>query len=219
MKVFFRILFSIFQIFLVLLLPFFVLVRGSVWLYRSYELHTWLAFLGGVGMTFLVLLIYLTVFYTLLFGVKKLNKRSLKLKAWIVVLLLATYSTFTLVNFDEKNAKSNEVRKEFRSLHPILRLGMGTVMVFDRGAIVTDLSRTHGDYARMGLHSKKNSLHYKQSSGYVHAIDLRTQGRSGIRNQLAEWSYQLMGFETLRHVGTADHLHISLPPPDKPNLR
>ena len=54
------------------------------------------------------------------------------------------------------------------------------------------------------------------NDGYVYAVDLRTQGRSEIRNWALEWLFQLVGFNTLRHVGTADHLHISISPHGQP---
>ena len=72
--------------------------------------------------------------------------------------------------------------------------------------------RDPGDYVAMGLTPMEASDHYRQSDGYVHALDLRTRGRPAWRNQVGEWSFRLMGFRVLRHVGTADHLHISLPP-------
>jgi hypothetical protein len=45
----------------------------------------------------------------------------------------------------------------------------------------------------------------------VHAVDLRTIGRAEWKNVLLNWYFRSMGFRTLRHVGTADHLHVSLP--------
>ena len=69
----------------------------------------------------------------------------------------------------------------------------------------------------MGMSSKKHSLHYRQSSGYVHAVDIRTKGRGSIRNFLIRTYFRLMGFNTLRHGGTADHLHISISSKDRPS--
>ena len=217
MKWFLQFLFFIVQIILVILLPFVVLIRGSVWVYESFDTHTWVALAAGGGMTFLVLLIYLTVIYTALFGVKKLSKRTIKIKATLVIMLLVGYCGFTLINFNKENAKSSEVQKEFQSLHPFLRIGVGTMVLVDGDALITDMSRTHGDYKKMGLKVKARSLHYKQSDGYVHAMDLRTIGRSEVRNWFVQKYFWLMGFKTLRHDGTADHLHISLPPHDNPN--
>jgi len=54
-------------------------------------------------------------------------------------------------------------------------------------------------------------LHARQRDGWAHAVDLRTIGRSAIVNLLVEWYFRAMGFRTLRHVGTADHLHVELP--------
>jgi len=39
-------------------------------------------------------------------------------------------------------------------------------------------------------------------------VDLRT--RSPFRSVLVEWYFWAMGFATLRHTGTADHLHVQL---------
>lgn len=207
------------QIVFIVGLPFFILIRSSVWLYTSKELTTWLAFGAAAGMTCILLLIYLITIFTFLFGAKHISSNSLKVKAFLVILMLGAYSFFTMANLNIKNAKSDEVRKEFRSLHPILRLGIGSMMVLDRSAIVTDFSRTPLDYDAMGLKRLKNSLHYKQKDGYVHALDLRTNGRSGFRNWVVKQYFELMGYQTLRHTGTADHLHVSLPPHDKPNVK
>jgi len=71
----------------------------------------------------------------------------------------------------------------------------------------------------MGLKSKNHSLHYRQSNGYAHAMDLRTNGRSEVRNFMTQTFFRLMGFKTLRHIGTADHLHVSLVSHDRPNAK
>jgi hypothetical protein len=63
----------------------------------------------------------------------------------------------------------------------------------------------------MGLPVHDSSLHYAQPDGYVHAVDLRTIGRREVKNRLVQLYFALMGFATLRHVGTADHLHVELP--------
>ncbi len=65
----------------------------------------------------------------------------------------------------------------------------------------------------MGLPVYERSLHFEQADGYIHAMDLRTLGRGEWRNRLMELYFRTLGFRTLRHVGTADHLHVSLPPP------
>ncbi|MFK7968944.1 MAG: hypothetical protein AB8F95_01185 [Bacteroidia bacterium] len=200
---------------LIIALPFFTLVRGAVWAYHSWDWPTWAALLGGAVAAFIVLWVYLIIVYVAVFGIKKLSEGSMKAKTAIAAIALALYCTFTLVNISSQNAKTGEVRKEFRSLHPIMRMGVGTFVLFDRSMLITDMSRTHGDYNRMGLKVNPRTLHYKQSTGYVHAMDLRTIGRPEWRNWLTNGYFRLMGFRTLRHVGTADHLHVSLAPRDR----
>jgi len=39
---------------------------------------------------------------------------------------------------------------------------------------------------------------------------LRTTGRGFIKNRGVQVYFWLMGFDTRRHVGTADHLHVEL---------
>jgi hypothetical protein len=111
-----------------------------------------------------------------------------------------------------RNMKGDAVRSEYRALHPLLRVASTALVLVDRDAVVTDARRHPDDYLAMGLTPMDASDHYPQSDGYVHALDLRTRGRPAWRNRLVEWTFRLMGFRVLRHVGTADHLHISLPP-------
>ena len=101
-------------------------------------------------------------------------------------------------------------------VHPIIRLATSSLVYLDKDIIVTDAKRSPEDYRRMGLQAKKHSLHYKQQDGYSYALDLRTKGRSEFSNTLTSAYFRAMGFNVLRHGGTADHLHISLFNPDKP---
>jgi hypothetical protein len=83
----------------------------------------------------------------------------------------------------------------------------------DESLLITDLSRHPSDYEAMGLSVNPQSLHYPQADGYVHALDLRTKGRGEVRNLLMQGYFAALGFRTLRHEGTADHLHVALPLP------
>ncbi|HEY2823929.1 MAG TPA: hypothetical protein VGI83_00130, partial [Gemmatimonadales bacterium] len=121
------------------------------------------------------------------------------------------YTSYGLVYLAASHAKSDTIRESYRSLHPVLRVAASTLILFDGDAVLTDLARTPADYARMHLPIQERSLHYPQADGYVHALDLRTVGRPWWRNWLAEGYFRAMGFETERHVGTADHLHVVLP--------
>jgi len=103
------------------------------------------------------------------------------------------------------------VRAYYGSLHPLLRVALSTLILADRDLVVTDLARSPEAYAGMGLAPNDGSLHYVQRDGYTHAADLRTAGRSELKNALVRVSFWSMGFATLRHMGTGDHLHVELP--------
>ena len=198
-----------------LVFPFILLIRGSVFFHSNYEWMPWLSVLGGVGVTTIVLLIYMIFLQGNLTG-KIGSANSVKRKMIFAVILVLGYSAHALFYFSDANAKSKNVQKEFTSLHPILRLSTSTVLFLDGKLIMTDANRVPEDYKKMGLKSKRRSLHYKQSDGYVHALDIRTNGRSEVRNFLMKGYFQLMGFNVLRHVGTDDHLHVSLKSFDSP---
>src|SRR5207237_9745321 len=106
--------------------------------------------------------------------------------------------------------KSSDVRGYYTTVHPILRVALSTVILFDPDLVITDTRRTAADYPRMGLPVNDRTYHYQQADGWVHAVDLRTHGRGAIKNRLVQLYFWSMGFSTLRHVGTADHLHVQL---------
>ncbi len=211
MKWFFR----IFRFACLLLLPFVLLIRGSVYLHEHHHFLPSLALLGGLTLTFVLLLIYLTFFYGQLFD-HSARSGSFKRRSILVLIVLISYAGYGLLYISGKNVKTVAVAKEFRALHPILRMGVSTILLLDRHLVVTDANRLPEDYQKMGLQRKSHSLHYRQSSGYVHAFDVRTRGRSGLRNFLLKWYFRGMGFNVLRHTGTEDHLHISLLSHDRP---
>ncbi len=126
--------------------------------------------------------------------------------------MVAGFAAYTLLYISVDNVKSGDIRSTYQSLHPLLRLSGGTLFMLDASSVVTDTGRTAEDYARMGLPVNESSLHFEQADGYVHALDLRTVGRAEWRNWTTQTWFKLLGFRTLRHSGTADHLHISLPP-------
>ncbi len=106
--------------------------------------------------------------------------------------------------------KSEDVQAEYAKVHPLLRLTASALILVDPAAVITDAGRTTEDYFLMGLPSNEASLHFEQETGYVHAVDLRTRGRPEWRNRVVELGFWALGFHSLRHVGTADHLHLSL---------
>lgn len=204
-----QILWFLIKAILVLLLPFIVLIRGAVFLHANYGLLPSISLIGGVIITAFLLFIYLSIVYSK-FTKKVGNASSLKGRALLSFLLVAIFTIHGLSFFNTDNLKSKEVRSEIHDLHPILRLGTSTFTFLDKNLVVTDASRIPEDYRKMGLRTPNNSLHFTQKDGYAYAVDLRTKGRPEFINKATTLYFRLMGFNTLRHVGTEDHLHISL---------
>ena len=124
---------------------------------------------------------------------------------------MLAYCGYTLIYLSSGNAKSDQVRAYYGSLHPLLRVALSTWMLVDKDIVITDVARGRADYATMGMRPNDGSLHYVQGDGYVHAVDLRTRGRGEVKNRLVQLYFWSAGLGTLRHVGTADHLHVELP--------
>jgi hypothetical protein len=195
---------------LLAVLPFAVLIRGGVFAYREWSFGTWPSLLLAALATALVLWGYAWVATTRFgagVGLKKLFTRA---AAGVGI----AYVAYTLVFVASANVKTDDVRAEYRALHPLLRVASSALILVDPTAVITDASRTVDDYRLMGLPANEASLHFAQSNGYVHALDLRTVGRPEWRNRLAELGFWMLGFHSLRHVGTADHLHVSLRLPE-----
>ena len=141
------------------------------------------------------------------------GKGLTKLLTRAAAALAAAYVAWWLVFIAGANVKSDEVRAEYVALHPLLRVAASAIILADPGAVITDAGRTPDFYRRMGLSANETSLHFRQDDGFVHALDLRTIGRAEWRNRAVELGFRVLGFHTLRHVGTAEHLHVSLRTP------
>ena len=181
-------------------------------MHENYRLYAWFSLLGGMLMSAAILFLYFVFIQGSMTG----KTGSLKRKSWLAFTLVAAYCFPSVLYLSAANAKHPEVKKEFSSLHPILRLGIGTIIFLDNDLVLTDAERQPEDYKKMGLKTKKHSLHYIQKDGYAHAVDIRVNGRSAVRNWLLKLYFKSMGFNTLRHVGTGDHLHVSLRSRDRP---
>ena len=194
---------------LLLILPFVLMIGVGVRAYGVWGLAAWPALATGVLATAVLLgAVAWIIVWRLGGGVRV--RRTLGRGA---ALLAVGYAGWSLVYIASANVKSDEVRSEYRTLHPLLRLSAATLVLVDRTAVLTDASRSVQDYAAMGLPANEASLHLPQTDGFVHALDLRTLGRPEWRNRLRSLYFRSLGFDTLRHVGTADHLHVSLPLP------
>lgn len=190
------------------LLPFFVLIRTSVYLQYTYGVSGWTALGAGALGTVLLLLLYLVAVSLRLGGKGKVPKTARR----ITGLLVASYCLYALIYLSGANAKTGEIQTTYTALHPVLRVAVSTLLLADREGVLTGTGRTKADYDRWGLPVNEASLHLPQADGYVYAVDVRTVGRPEWQNRWVEFYFRVMGFETLRHVGTADHLHVNLVP-------
>lgn len=188
------------------LLPFALLIRGGVFAYQAWGVGTWPALLLSATGSALVLGIYAWVVSQRLGASRRLRT----LFARSAVAVAAAYVAYALVFVASENVKSEDVQAEYENIHPLLRVASSALILVDPTSVITDASRTREDYWLMGLPTNEASLHFEQQSGYVHALDLRTQGRPEWRNRAVELGFWALGFHSLRHVGTADHLHLSL---------
>ncbi|MEX0720125.1 MAG: hypothetical protein WD059_05620 [Balneolaceae bacterium] len=206
-KIALRVVGSLCLFFTLTILPFYLLIRTSVYLYLSYGFNGWISLTIGIIATILLLVVYMLIL------LRKVENRRLLYRYCIagITSLVLGFSLYGVFYISSVNAKSEEIRSVYRSLHPVLRVAVATTTLADGGLIITDIQRNPEDYETMGLPVNHASLHYTQENGYVHAIDLRTAERWAIRNFLLRTSLEIMGFNTLRHVGTADHLHVALP--------
>lgn len=204
-----RLIFLLSKILLFLILPFIILIRGSVFIHEKYEYLPFVSLLGGIIITTLLLLLYFTIIYAFVF--RSLGSgETLKRTAIAAFLVVGSYCLHGLFFISSKNVKSSQLKREMTDLHPILRIAVSTIILIDKDLIITDASRVPEDYRKMGLPTKSSSLHYRQKDGYAYALDLRTNTRTEIRNFFLKSYFWIMGFNTLRHSGTGDHLHISL---------
>ena len=200
---------NLLKLVLIVVLPFVILVRGSVYIHQYHELGAYPSLLVGLAGSTILLFVYMTIVYAKLTSSLG-DGDNLQRRLLFAFLLVLGYSLYGLYFMSPDNFKKPELRKEMNDLHPILRLGVSTFILLDRDMIITDATRVPEDYRSMGLTTPRGSLHYTQQDGYAYAMDLRTSDRHELRNTFMTMYFRLLGFRTLRHTGTADHLHVSL---------
>lgn len=205
----FKLIRFLFFIVVVAIFPFIALIRTAVYAHTRYHYGAYTSLGIGVLSVAVLLFLYFTVIHTWITG-RIGDYAGIKRRSMIAILIVCLYAFHALFFLSSDHAKTSEVAEEFTKIHPILRLSISTLAYVDKGLIMTDAERVPEDYQRMGLPTKKASLHYRQADGYVYAIDIRVNHRSEIKSALATLYFRMMGLRTLRHGGTADHLHISL---------
>ena len=185
--------------------PFLLYVRASVELYHG-GVAPWPAVAGAAVVT-LASVAGLALWYARGRGART---RALLAVKWVAIPTVGAWCVFALFRLSSANTKSEGVRQYFSQVNPVLRVAIATAILADPAVIVTDLGRSAEDYGRMGLPVNERTRHYRQPNGWVHAVDVRTIGRGEVRNRAMQAYFWMMGFQTLRHVGTADHLHVQL---------
>lgn len=197
-----------FLVYMVLsVLPFILLIKTAMYAYLTLTMSSWTSLVVGAASVMTLLMLY--SFWVIFRFSGRRKAYSIAIRVILVILLC--YGGYSLLYLSSVNSKNEAIRSQYRSLNPLLRVTLSTLTLADSQLLVTDMKRTRKDYERMGLPPREQSLHYLQSSGYVHAVDIRTKGRAAWKNWSTEVAFNVLGFHTLRHVGTADHLHISLP--------
>src|SRR5436190_8444878 len=189
----------------VVALPFLVYVRASVFLYR-HGAHPWIAILVSAILTVVIV----SGFVILLARRFRGRARVPTVVKWAAVPVVFTWCVYAAFYLSRVNFKSDDVRAYYSAVNPILRVALSTIVLVEPDLVVTDMGRVPASYRRMGLPVNHRTMHYRQPDGWVHAVDLRTRGRGEIRNRVVQLYFWSMGFSTLRHVGTADHLHVQL---------
>ena len=183
----------------VFILSFFILIKGSTHLYQHQYHYITSILLSCSAVALLNFLTFKFLFKKVKFG----------FVAFITYGILITYLIFCLYPRNDKNFKTNEIKKEYNDLNPILRLGVGTLFLIDRNSLMTDASRTKSDCILMKINY--NSDHMIHEDGYCYAIDISVRDRSEIRNWFVGLYFKIMGYYTLRHdQGFGDHYHIAI---------
>ncbi len=179
-----------------------LLPRLAVELYLRSDIGAWAA----LGLSVLCIAVAMTIHVRVL--LRRFRRRP---HLAVVAVLVVGYCAYAALSISGANAKTRETSDEIPTLHPYLRLAVGTALLADDALLLTDVAREPDDYDEMGLATRASSLHYVQGDGYAHAVDMRTKGRSELRNGLTRLYFHALGLHTVRHVGTADHLHVALP--------
>jgi hypothetical protein len=189
----------------VVALPFLVYVRASVYLYR-HGADPWIAILVAATITCGIVAGFVILIARRFRG----RARVPTVVKWAALPVVFTWCVYAAFYLSRVNVKSADVRAYYSAVNPILRVALSTIVLVDPDLVVTDMGRVRADYRRMGLKVNDRTKHYRQPDGWVHAVDLRTRGRGEIRNRVVQLYFWSMGFSTLRHEGTADHLHVQL---------
>ena len=183
-----------------------ILVRGSVFSYDTWAFGASLSLVSAVLMTVPFLLLGAWVIIRGRGIVRKV--RHTLIRGTISIAFI--YMGYAVLYVASTNAVPDEIREEYQTIHPLLRLAASPVIVFDPSAFRHPDGSVLEDYRLMGLSANEANLHFVQKDDLIHSLDLVTDNRSEWRNRAIELGFWAFGFHSLRHRGLGDHLHVSL---------
>ena len=135
-----KILSRLFKVVLLVIVLFFTLVRVGVWIHVVHDPGPWPSLVGGALISSLVLFGILTALNRWVLG-RTGSMRAIKWRGLFAIGLVAAFCTYGVIYLSDTNAKAADVRSEFRTMHPVLRMAVSTVILGDRDLLVTDASR------------------------------------------------------------------------------
>tara|TARA_Y100000815_G_scaffold106043_1_gene94800 strand:+ start:1199 stop:1798 length:600 start_codon:yes stop_codon:yes gene_type:complete len=183
-----------------------ILVRGSVFSYDTWAFGASLSLVSAVLMTVPLLLLGAWV---IIRGRGIIRRFQLMLIRGAIMIAFI-YIGYAVLYVASTNAVPDEIREEYQTIHPLLRLAASPVIVFDPSAFRHPDGSVLEDYRLMGLSVNEANLHFVQTDDLSHSLDLVTDNRSEWRNRAIELGFWAFGFHSLRHRGLGDHLHVSL---------
>ena len=183
-----------------------ILVRGSVFSYDTWAFGASLSLVSAVLMTVPFLLLGAWVIIRGRGIVRKV--RHTLIRGTISIAFI--YMGYAVLYVASTNAVPDEIREEYQTIHPLLRLAASPVIVFDPSAFRHPDGSVLEDYRLMGLSANEANHHFVQKDDLIHSLDLVTDNRSEWRNRAIELGFWAFGFHSLRHRGLGDHLHVSL---------
>lgn len=196
----------VFGLAILIVVPFTILVRGSVFFYREWALGMSLSLACAVILTVLLFLVGTWI-------IRRGHEDGPEIRRMLIrgtIAIACTYAGYAAFYVASANAVPDEIREEYQTIHPLLRLAASPVIFFDPSAVTSNEGRIVEDYRLMGLSVNEANLHFVQTDGLIHSLDLGTDARVEWRNRGIELGFWALGFHSLRHLGVADHLHVSL---------
>jgi hypothetical protein len=183
-----------------------ILVRGSVFSYDTWAFGASLSLVSAVLMTVPLLLLGAWV----IIRGRGIVRRFQLMLIRSAIMIAFIYIGYAVLYVASTNAVPDEIREEYQTIHPLLRLAASPVIVFDPSAFRHPDGSVLEDYRLMGLSANEANLHFVQKDDLIHSLDLVTDNRSEWRNRAIELGFWAFGFHSLRHRGLGDHLHVSL---------